>query len=150
MLNRVEYTTWHTSRIPRLVDKNLHHFVILVHILLQLRLGFKWHSDGFAILHAKTFKNFFEIPNLVDVKKTLSTVPFHFHAEEKMQIAKIFHFKLSRKFFLHLQKLVLIIAHQDEIIDVDDDEKFDIFDLRNIHTKVRITSRKLDAFQESV
>ncbi len=67
-----------------------------------------------------------------------------------MQIAKIFHFELSRKFLLHLQKLVLIIAPQDEITDVDDDEKFDIFDLRNIHTKVRITSRKLDVFQESV
>jgi hypothetical protein len=76
-------------------------------------------------------------------------IPFHFHAEEKMQIAKIFHIKFLRKFFLHLQKLVLIIAHQDKIIDVDDDEKFDIFDLRNIHTKIRITSRKLDAFQES-
>ncbi len=73
-------------------------------------------------------------------------IPFHFHAEEKMQIAKIFHIKFLRKFFLHLQKLVLIIAHQDKIIDVDDDEKFHIFDLRNIHTKIRITSRKLDAF----
>ncbi len=67
-----------------------------------------------------------------------------------MQIAKIFHFELSRKFSLHLQKVVLIIADQDEIIDVDDDEKFHILDLRNIHTKVHIISRKLDAFQESV
>jgi hypothetical protein len=132
-----------------LLIRNLHHFIILVHIL-QLRLGIKWHSNGFAILHAKAFENLLEIPNLVDVKKTLCTIPFHFHAKEKMQIAKIFHFELSRKFFLRLQKLVLIIAHQDEIINVDDDEKFDILHLRNIHIKVRITSRKLDAFQESV
>jgi hypothetical protein len=67
-----------------------------------------------------------------------------------MQIAKIFQFELSRKFFLHLQKLILIITHQDEIIDIDDDENFHILDLRNIHTKVRITFRKLDVFQESV
>jgi hypothetical protein len=100
--------------------------------------------------HAKVFENLLEIANLVDVKKTLCTIPFHFHAKEKMQITKIFHFKLSRKFFFHLQKLVLIIAHQDEIIDVDDNEKFHILHLRNIHIKVRITSRKLDAFQESV
>jgi hypothetical protein len=57
---------------------------------------------------------------------------------------------LSRKFFLHLQKLILIIAHQDEIINVDDNEKFDISDLRNIHAKVRITPHKLDAFQKNI
>jgi hypothetical protein len=67
-----------------------------------------------------------------------------------MQVAKIFHFKLARKFFLHLQKLVLIIAHQDLIIDVDDNEKFNISHLRNIHTKIRIIPHKLDAFQESI
>jgi hypothetical protein len=49
-----------------------------------------------------------------------------------------------------LQKLVLIIAHQDEIIDIDDNEKFDISHLRNVHTKIRITSYKLDVFQESI
>jgi hypothetical protein len=48
--------------------------------------------------------------------------PFHFHAKEKMQISKIFHFELSRNFFLHLQKLVFIITHQDEIIDIDNNE----------------------------
>jgi len=101
--------------------------------------------DGFAIFHAKAFENLLEIPNLVHVRKTLCTIPLHFHAKEKMQIAKIFHFELSKKFFLHLQKLVLIITHQDEIIDVDNDEKFHILDLRNIHT-----SCKLDAFQENV
>jgi hypothetical protein len=36
----------------------------------------------------------------------------------EMQIANIFHPKPSRKLFLHLQKLGLIIAHQDEIIDL--------------------------------
>ncbi len=68
-------------------------------------------------------KNLLEILNLVDVKKTLCTIPFHFHAKEEMQITKIFHFELLKKFFLHLQKLVFIIAHQDEIIDVNDKGK---------------------------
>ncbi len=133
-----------------LLIRNLHHFNILILIFLQLCLGIKWHFDGFAILHTKAFKNLLEISNLVDVKQTLCTIPFHFHAKEKMQIAKIFHFVLSRKFFLHLQKLVLIITHQDEIIDVDDNEKFDISHLRNVHTKIHITPHKLDAFQESI
>jgi hypothetical protein len=42
---------------------------------------------------------------LVDVKRTLCMIPFHFHAKEKMQVAKIFHFELSKKFFFHSQKL---------------------------------------------
>jgi hypothetical protein len=67
-----------------------------------------------------------------------------------MQIAKIFHFELSRKFFLYLQKLIFIIAHQDEIIDIYDNEKFDISHLRNVHVKIRITLHKLDDFQESI
>jgi hypothetical protein len=67
-----------------------------------------------------------------------------------MQVTKIFHFKLSRKFFLDLQKLVLIIAHQDEIIDIDDNKKFDISHLRNVHVKIRITPHKLDAFQKNI
>jgi hypothetical protein len=37
-----------------------------------------------------------------------------------MQITKIFHFNFFKKFFLHLQMLVLIIAHQDEIINAND------------------------------
>jgi hypothetical protein len=105
-------------------------------------------GDGFAIFHVKAFENLFEIPNLVDVKKMLCMIPFNFHAKEKIQIAKIFHFKLSKKFFLHLQKLILCIAHQDEIIDINNNEKFDISDLRNVHAKVRITPHKLDVFQE--
>jgi hypothetical protein len=87
---------------------------------------------------------------LVDVKQTLCTIPFHFHAKEEMQVAKISHFELSRKFFLHLQKLVFIIAHQDEIIDVDNNEKFDISHLRNVHAKIHITPHKLDVFQENI
>ncbi len=61
-----------------LLIRNLHHFIILVHILLQLCLGIKWHLDGFVIFHAKAFQNLLEIPILVDVKKTLCTIPFHF------------------------------------------------------------------------
>ncbi len=80
----------------------------------------------------------------------MCTIPFHFHAKEEMQVVKIFHFEFSREFFLHLQKLVLIIAHHDEIIDIDDNEKFDISDLRNVYTKINITPHKLDAFQESI
>jgi hypothetical protein len=76
--------------------------------------------------------------------------PFHFHAKEEMQVAKIFHFELSRKFFLYLQKLVLIIAHQNEIIDVDDNEKFDISHLCNVHAKIHITPHKFNVFQESI
>jgi hypothetical protein len=49
-----------------------------------------------------------------------------------------------------LQKLVLIIAHQDEIIDIHDNEKFDISHLHNVHAKIRSTPHKLDAFQESI
>jgi hypothetical protein len=67
-----------------------------------------------------------------------------------MQIAKSFHFELSKKFFLDLQKFARIIAHQDEIIDVDDNEKFDISHLRNVHAKIRITPHKLDAFTQDV
>jgi hypothetical protein len=120
------------------------------HVLFQFCLGIKWHSNGFAILHAKIFENFLEISNLVDVKQTLCTIPFHFHVKEEMQVAKIFHFKLSRRFFFYLRKFVLIIAHQDEIIDIHDNKKFDIFHLRNLHTKIRITPHKLDVFQESI
>jgi hypothetical protein len=67
-----------------------------------------------------------------------------------MQVAKIFHFEFSRKFFFHLQKLVFIIAHQDEIINIDDNEKFDISILRNVYAKICITLHKLDAFQENI
>jgi hypothetical protein len=77
-------------------------------------------------------------------------IPFNFHAEEEMQITKIFHFELLIKFFLHLQKLVLIITNEDEIIDIDDNEKFDNFELRNVHANVRITLHKLHVFQESI
>ncbi len=76
--------------------------------------------------------------------------PFPLHAKEEMQVAKIFHFELSRKFFLYLQKLVLIIAHQDEIIHVDDNENFDISHLRNVHAKIRITPHKLYVFQKNI
>jgi hypothetical protein len=67
-----------------------------------------------------------------------------------MQVTKIFHFELSKKFFLDLQKLVLIIAHQDEIIDIDNNEKLDISHLHNVHIKIRITPHKLDAFLENI
>jgi len=80
----------------------------------------------------------------------LCMIPFHFHAKEKMQIAKIFHFKFLIKFFVQSQKLVLIIAHQDEIIDIDNNEKFDISHLHNIHTKVRITPHKFNVFQKII
>ncbi len=98
----------------------------------------------------KASENLLEIPNLVDVKKMLCMIPFHFHAKEEMQVAKIFHFELSIKFFFHFQKLILIIAHQDEIINIDENENFDISDLHNVHTKVHITPHKLDVFQESI
>ncbi len=87
---------------------------------------------------------------MVDVKKTMCTIAFHFHAKEEMQIAKIFHFKLLKKFFLHFQKVVLIITYKDEIIDIDDNEKFDMLDLCNLHVKVHITPHKLNVFQESI
>jgi hypothetical protein len=96
------------------------------------------------------FENLFQIPNLVDVKKILCMIPFSFHAKEEMQIAKIFHFKFSRKFFLHLQKLILIITHQNKIINVHKNENFDISNLCNIHIKVYITLHKLDVFQENI
>jgi hypothetical protein len=59
-------------------------------------------------------------------------------------------FELLKKFFLDLQKLVLTIAHQDEIINIDDNEKFDIFNLHNVHAKIHITPHKLDVFQENI
>jgi len=52
----------------------------------------------------KILKNLLEISNLVDVKKMSFTIPFHFHAQEKMQIVKIFHFKLSKKTIPSLAK----------------------------------------------
>jgi hypothetical protein len=81
------------------------------------------------------FENLLEIPNLVDVKMLL-IIPFHLHAQKEMQVSKIFHFKLLKKLFLYLHKLVLIVAHQDEIIDIDKNEKLDIaHDLCNIHVE---------------
>ncbi len=73
-------------------------------------------------------------------------IPFQFHAQEEMQVFKIFHFKLLKKFFLHLHKLVSIIAHQDETIDIDNNEKLDISHLHNVHIKIDITPHKLDPF----
>ncbi len=90
----------------------------------------------------------FEIPTLVDINNTSHMIPFHYHAKEEMQIVKIFHFELLRKLFLHLQKLVLIIAHQDQIIDINNNEKLHISHLCNIHVEVCITPHKFDAFQE--
>jgi hypothetical protein len=66
---------------------------------------------------------------------------------KKFKLPKSFISIFLRKFFLHLQKLVLIIGHQDEIIDVKDNEKFDISNLRNIHATIHITFHKLDVFQ---
>jgi hypothetical protein len=77
-------------------------------------------------------------------------ISFHFHAKEKMQIAKIFHLEFLRKFFFHLQKFILIVTHQDEIIDVDNNKKFDVSNLRNVHVKVHITLHELDVFQENI
>jgi hypothetical protein len=56
----------------------------------------------------------------------------------------IFHFLLVFKLF------PIIIAHQDEIIDVNNNEKIDIFNLRNIHIKVHITFHKFDDFQYNI
>jgi hypothetical protein len=74
-------------------------------------------------------------------------IPFHFHAKEEMQIAKIVHFEFSKKFFFHLQKFIFIIAHQNEIIDINDNEKFAISNLCNIHIKIHITPQKFNVFQ---
>jgi hypothetical protein len=95
-------------------------------------------------------ENLFEIPNLVDVNKMLFTIPLHLHAQEKMQVFKIFHFELLKKFFLHLHKLVSIIAHQNETIDIENNEKLNISFLHNVHTKIDITPHKLDVFQECI
>ncbi len=132
-----------------LLIKNLHHLNILVRILLQLCLGIKWYFNGFTIFHVKMLENLLKISNLVDVKKTC-TILFHFHTKEKMQITKIFHFELSRKFFLHVQNLVLIIPHQDEIINIDNNENLDISHLCNIHVKIHITPHKLNVFQGNI
>lgn len=98
-------------------------FIILVHILFLPCLGIKCHSNGFAILHTKMFKNLLKIPNLV--------------------------YKLSKNFFFHLQKFIFIITHQNEIIDINDNEKFDIYELCNIHIKIRITPQKFNVFQRT-
>jgi hypothetical protein len=45
-----------------------------------------------------------------------------------------------------LHKLVSIIAHQDETIDIDNNEKLDISHLHNVHIKIDITPHKLDPF----
>ncbi len=53
-------------------------------------------------------------------------------------------FQTFKKVLPSFEKLIFIIAHQYEIIDIEDSEKFDISDLRNVHAKVRITPHKLD------
>jgi hypothetical protein len=127
--------------------RNLHHLIILVHILFQLYLGIKWHSNGFAILHAKAFKNLLEIANLVDINKDVVHNPFPFPCQGRNANHQDLSFQIFKKVLLHLQKLVIIIAHQDEIIDVEDNEKFDISNLRNIHITIHITFHKLNVFQ---
>jgi hypothetical protein len=94
------------------------------------------------------FENLLEISNLVDVNETCM-IPFHFHVKEEMQIIKIFHFELSRKFFLHLQKLIFIIAKQNEIIDINDNENFDIFNFYNVHTEIYVILHKLEVFKKT-
>jgi hypothetical protein len=76
-------------------------------------------------------------------------IPFHLHAQEEMQISKVFHFKFLKKFFLHLHKLIIIIAHHDEIIVVDNNENFDISHLCNIHVEVNIIPHKFKFFKNA-
>jgi hypothetical protein len=66
------------------------------------------------------------------------TLLFHFHAKEEMQIVKIFHFKFLKK--------ITFVVHENEIINIDNNEKKIISNLLNIHAKVCITPHKLNVF----
>ncbi len=75
--------------------------------------------------------------------------PFPFPCQGRNVNYQDFSFQTFKK-TLHLQKLVFIIVHQNQIIDVNDNEKFDIFDLCNIPVKVHITPHKLNVFKENI
>jgi hypothetical protein len=49
-----------------------------------------------------------------------------------------------------LQKFVLIVAHQNEVIHIDHNEKLDISHLYNIHTMIGLILHKFNAFEKHI
>ncbi len=96
------------QRFNNLLIRNPNHFNIFVHSLFQLGLGIKWNSNGFAILHAKVLENLLEIPNLVDVKKTLVMIPFHIDAKNKCESPRSFISNLQESYSFTCTSLSLL------------------------------------------
>jgi hypothetical protein len=55
---------------------------ITKYLVVEDRLGIKWHFDGFAILYVKALENLLDIPDSIDVEKTMPLIPFCLHAQE--------------------------------------------------------------------
>jgi len=66
-----------------------------------------------------------------------------------MQLPEVLHFKLLIQFLFDLQKFVLIVAHQNEVIHIDHNEKLHISHLCNVHTRIDLTLHKFNAFSET-
>jgi hypothetical protein len=76
--------------------------------------------------------------------------PFPLPCQRKNANHQDLSFQTFKKVFPSLAKAYpYYYWHQDEIIDIEDNEKLDISHLRNIHIKVHITPHKLDVFPET-
>jgi len=67
-----------------------------------------------------------------------------------MQFPKVLHFKFLTQLLFDLQKFVLIIAHQNEVIHIDHNEKLHISHLCNIHTRINLTFHKFNVFEKHI
>ncbi len=76
-------------------------------------------------------------------------IPFHF-CQGRNASRQDLSFQTFEKVLPLLAKACPYYCNQDEIINIDDNEKFHVSDLHNIHVKICITLHKLNAFQESI
>ncbi len=143
-------TTRHTSKTQPLLDMeilSIYHFHSCSFVIsLWDRMEFQWAY----ILPFKMLQYFFDVFDLVDVKELFIVIPFQSHLQRKMQLPKVFHFKHLTPLFFDLQKFVLIVAHQNEVIHIDHNEKLDISHLYNIHTMIGLILHKFNAFEKHI
>jgi hypothetical protein len=67
-----------------------------------------------------------------------------------MQLPEVLHFKLLSQFLFDLQKFVLIVTHQNEVIHIDHNEKLHISHLCNVHIRIGLTLHKFNAFEKRI
>jgi len=93
---------------------------------------------------------FFEVFDLVDAWELFITIPFDLHTQKEMQFPKVLHFKLMIQLLFDLQKFILIIAHQNEVIHIDHNEELHISHFCNTHIKIGLTFYKFNAFEKLI